>query len=215
MSVFATSGTLGLVAAALVTLAGPGCSRQGAGPESQAATTQEAAQPATGLRAKNVILISIDAQRPDHLGCYGYARPTSPNIGALCPEGWVFEQAYCATPRTGPSVASLHTGMFPPEVREWKVRTRIRTMAEQLAARGYLTAAAARCSQGRVRCLDIGRRADLRDQRDGAAGRNARPVRSVILCRDRLLYRHCRAHGEDADEGYCHPLQCALRTCPH
>ena len=59
----------------------------------------------------NIILISVDTLRRDHLGCYGYGRPTSPNIDALAARGMVFENAIAPSPWTLPSHASLLTGL--------------------------------------------------------------------------------------------------------
>lgn len=64
------------------------------------------------LSGRDVLLISIDAVRADHVGAYGYARPTTPNIDQLGREGAVFEQAYCATPHTSYSITSLMTGKY-------------------------------------------------------------------------------------------------------
>ncbi|MFN7170138.1 MAG: sulfatase-like hydrolase/transferase, partial [Candidatus Omnitrophota bacterium] len=55
----------------------------------------------------NVILITVDSLRPDHLGCYGYKRNTSPNIDRLANEGVVFTQAIAQGPATIPSLPSL------------------------------------------------------------------------------------------------------------
>ena len=61
----------------------------------------------------NVILISLDCVRADHLGCYGYQRKTSPNIDALAEKGVLFEQAIAASFWTLPSHASMLTGLYP------------------------------------------------------------------------------------------------------
>src|SRR5262247_2633282 len=61
----------------------------------------------------NVLLITIDTLRADHLGCYGYARSTSPNIDRLAAQGAVFERAYTTLPRTTQSIASILTGRYP------------------------------------------------------------------------------------------------------
>ena len=61
----------------------------------------------------NIILISIDALRPDHLGCYGYDRDTSPNIDALSAKGTIFKNAFSASSWTVPSNMSLFTGLYP------------------------------------------------------------------------------------------------------
>jgi arylsulfatase A-like enzyme len=65
----------------------------------------------------NVIVLSVDTLRADHLGCYGYARPTSPNLDALLARGALFEHATSAAPWTLPSYGSLFTGRFPSEHR--------------------------------------------------------------------------------------------------
>ena len=64
-------------------------------------------------KGPNVILIVIDALRPDHLGCYGYQRDTSPNIDKLAKEGIIFKNAYANAPWTKPSVATIFTSLYP------------------------------------------------------------------------------------------------------
>jgi len=59
----------------------------------------------------NVVLISIDSLRADHLGSYGYPRPTSPSIDRLASEGVLFEVAVSSTSWTLPAHASLFTGL--------------------------------------------------------------------------------------------------------
>ncbi len=68
-----------------------------------------------GLDHPNVILISVDTLRADHLGCYGYFRDTSPNIDRLAAESIVFERAYATMATTLPSHASMFTGRYPLE----------------------------------------------------------------------------------------------------
>ncbi len=64
-------------------------------------------------RPPDVFIYLIDALRPDHLGCYGYARPTSPNIDAFARDSVPFEDAQTVASWTGPVVASLLTGLWP------------------------------------------------------------------------------------------------------
>ena len=59
----------------------------------------------------NLLVISIDTLRADHLGCYGYGRPTSPSLDALAAHSVVFEQADSASSWTLPSITSLMTGL--------------------------------------------------------------------------------------------------------
>lgn len=61
----------------------------------------------------NVVLISIDTTRPDHLGCYGYGKNTSPHIDRLAGAGIRFANARTQTPWTLPSHMSLMTSMLP------------------------------------------------------------------------------------------------------
>lgn len=67
---------------------------------------------ALDAKGRDLLLITIDALRADHLGAYGYARPTTPKIDALAAEGLVFEHAYTATPHTSYAITSLMTGKY-------------------------------------------------------------------------------------------------------
>jgi len=60
----------------------------------------------------NVILVTIDTLRADHMSCYGYGRNTTPNIDALALEGVLFEKATVNWPKTTPSMASMLTGTY-------------------------------------------------------------------------------------------------------
>jgi arylsulfatase A-like enzyme len=62
----------------------------------------------------NVLLITVDTLRPDHLGCLGYPRRTSPAIDGLARRGVVFRQAITAAGRTVQSFPSILTGVIPP-----------------------------------------------------------------------------------------------------
>ena len=59
-----------------------------------------------------ILYIDLDALRPDHLGCYGYHRDTSPNIDALAAEGTRFTNYYTSDAPCLPSRTALYTGMF-------------------------------------------------------------------------------------------------------
>ena len=61
----------------------------------------------------NIVLLAIDTLRPDHLGCYGYGKNTSPAIDALAAESVVFEQAIAAGIPTMPSFTTMLTGLHP------------------------------------------------------------------------------------------------------
>ena len=92
----------------------------------------------------NVILISIDSLRPDHLGCYGYGRDTSPRIDQLAREGALFETVVSSSSWTLPAHAALFTGL-PDRAHgcyyddRWLDGSRT-TIAEAFREAGYNTA---------------------------------------------------------------------------
>lgn len=93
----------------------------------------------------NVLLVSIDSLRADHLGAYGYGHDTSPAIDALARDGVLFEQAISPAPWTIPSHMTLLTGLSP-EVhgvvsRRHRLSPDAITLAEVLRDAGYDTAA--------------------------------------------------------------------------
>jgi len=94
-------------------------------------------------RPDHIILIIVDALRPDHLGCYGYGRPTSPNIDLLAGRGARFDNAYSNAPWTKPSVASIFTSLYPnvhQAINRYDVLSeKALTLAERLKAGGYFT----------------------------------------------------------------------------
>jgi arylsulfatase A-like enzyme len=94
----------------------------------------------------NVVLISIDALRADHLGVYGNDPAVSPRIDALARQGLVFGQAVAQGSSTVPSVTSFLTSLHPTEVgiltgREWILDEARVTLAEAMQVAGYRTQA--------------------------------------------------------------------------
>jgi arylsulfatase len=88
----------------------------------------------------NVLIVSFDALRPDHLGIYGYQRPTSPHIDAFAAESVVFDRASSAAGSTPTSFAAAFTGRLPPRVfRGWEL-AEAPTLASVFAAAGFETA---------------------------------------------------------------------------
>jgi choline-sulfatase len=63
----------------------------------------------------NVLLITVDTLRADHLSSYGYHLKTSPYIDKLAQEGARFDRVYTAIPLTGPAHLSLFTSRYPQE----------------------------------------------------------------------------------------------------
>lgn len=92
-----------------------------------------------------VILIDIDTLRADHLGAYGYARPTSPHLDRFSAESVRFEWAFSQAPNTPPSQASILTSLYPSthgRIRDEQVLPAgITTLAEHFQQAGYETAA--------------------------------------------------------------------------
>jgi arylsulfatase A-like enzyme/Flp pilus assembly protein TadD len=68
---------------------------------------------AASATAPNVVVITIDTLRADHIGCYGYKQIHTPNIDALAADGARFERAYTAVPVTLPSHTVMFTGTYP------------------------------------------------------------------------------------------------------
>jgi arylsulfatase A-like enzyme len=88
------------------------------------------------------ILISLDTLRADHLGAYGYERPTSPFINSLAARGTLFENTVAPLPGTLPSHMSIFTGLYPPEhgvYPETALSPLIRTLPEVFRAEGFRT----------------------------------------------------------------------------
>ncbi|MCP4602169.1 MAG: sulfatase-like hydrolase/transferase [Proteobacteria bacterium] len=93
----------------------------------------------------NVILVTIDTLRADHLGCYGYPRDTSPVMDDFADKAVLFKNAIIPSPFTGPSHASMLTGLYPAEhgvlTNGYELDKDNLTLAEALRKHGYQTAA--------------------------------------------------------------------------
>lgn len=94
-------------------------------------------------RPRNVVLISIDSLRADHLSCYGYHRPTSPSLDRLATEGTRFATAYTVSPWTLPSHATMLTGRYPLShgavTADRRISSATPTLASALKRAGYST----------------------------------------------------------------------------
>lgn len=102
-------------------------------------------------RRPNIFVVLIDTLRADHLSCYGYKRPTSPNIDKLSAEGVRFAKAFSSSSWTDPSILSLFTGLYPSDLWEPKPHKEainvalpkgVDTLAEILSVNGYFTISA-------------------------------------------------------------------------
>lgn len=97
--------------------------------------------------AWNVLLVTFDTTRADHLGCYGHPRASTPHADGLAAEGVLFRQAYSSLPLTLPSHSTIFTGLYPPAhgVRDnglFVLADEQTTLAERLSSVGYKTGAA-------------------------------------------------------------------------
>lgn len=108
-------------------------------------TSETSNGPAPTAPPPNIVLISVDTARADHMSLYGYERNTTPFLEALAEESVVFDQAYTPMGITGPSHATLFTGLYP--IGHGVVKNGLNlvgqheTLAEILKNGGYDTAA--------------------------------------------------------------------------
>jgi arylsulfatase A-like enzyme len=96
-------------------------------------------------RPLNVLIIGVDTLRPDHLGCYGYERNTSPAIDKLAAEGVLLENTISQSPWTLPSFSSVFTSLYPSQHGAMSAVSRMResfpTLGTILKEHGYATGA--------------------------------------------------------------------------
>jgi arylsulfatase len=129
-----------------------GAARSALHPKQDAAPPSRPRPPAD---APNLVLVTMDTTRADHLGCYGYPRPTSPNIDRIAAESVVFENCHSAVTITTPSHTSILTGTWPyehgvtnfafnsdrekTEARRFEPIDQLRTIAQHLSDHGWRT----------------------------------------------------------------------------
>jgi arylsulfatase A-like enzyme len=109
------------------------------------------ARPARNTQYNNIVWITLDTTRADHLGCYGYFRPTSPNIDKLADKSILFENCVAPMATTLPSHVSTLTGTYPIENgvlanrdaggKSFVPSEQLRGIAAHLQDEGYVTAA--------------------------------------------------------------------------
>ncbi|MCL4233623.1 MAG: sulfatase [Deltaproteobacteria bacterium] len=99
-------------------------------------------------KGPNVLWITLDTTRADHLSAYGYGRPTSPNIDALAARGTLFENAFSNAPWTRPSVTSMMMSQYPHKIStktrfndNFTIDTQWPSIPGELRRSGYTTAA--------------------------------------------------------------------------
>ena len=102
---------------------------------------EQASGHALDLQGRDLLLVTVDALRADHVGAYGYERPTTPRLDQLAAEGVVFEAAYTPTPHTSYTIASLMTGKYVRPLLMQGLGEDSETWAQHLRRYGYRTAA--------------------------------------------------------------------------
>lgn len=136
---------LRLLRPALLLLAA--CTGAPEAPAPDAAGPAAAPAPAapTGPRP-NLVLLTLDTTRADHIGAYGHAAAETPTIDGLAREGLLFQRAYSVIPLTTPAHSSMMTGLYPTRHGihnngDAILPDELTTLAELLQARGYRTGA--------------------------------------------------------------------------
>ena len=116
-------------------------------PITRAPATVRASEKETGTRSgrpADIVLITLDAARPDHFSCYGYDRPTTPNIDQMSEESLLFTNVFALAPNTRLSVPTMITGLsfLDHQVTEDDsvLSDEAITLAEHLQDAGYTTA---------------------------------------------------------------------------
>jgi len=91
----------------------------------------------------NIILISVDSLRADHLSCYGYTRKTTPNIDSLASEAILYKNAISSAPWTSPAISSIFTSRHPTilgfATQNITILAEYLTLTEILRENNYLT----------------------------------------------------------------------------
>jgi arylsulfatase A-like enzyme len=99
-----------------------------------------------GAEGPNVVLVTVDTLRADHLSCYGYERPTSPFLDSLAAAGARCADAVAPASWTKPSTGTILTGLYPSRHGALYHGSSLhlpegeRTLAEAFRQRGYVTA---------------------------------------------------------------------------
>ena len=107
-----------------------------------------AGEPSTSAagKPKNLLMVTFDALRFDHVGAYGYERDTTPHFDRFAKSSVLYEHAYCQIPSTAPAMATVMTGKFPAahgvlETYKYKLSPDELTLAELLKDHGFRTGA--------------------------------------------------------------------------
>ena len=95
----------------------------------------------TASTRPNILLVTVDTFRPDHMGYYGYPLDTSPHLDTLASEGAFFTQAFSSSGWTTPGLISILTSLYAPthavDIRGQRLNPAIETLPDALGKAGY------------------------------------------------------------------------------
>jgi choline-sulfatase len=144
-------------------------------------------------RDPNVLILVIDALRPDHLGCYGYGLATSPTIDGLARRGVLFTDATSPSSYTRAAVPSIFASVYPNAhgvLSQGKqvemLSDEYHTLAETLKERGYVTVAFAP-NPSLHRSFNFDQGFDLYDDNFQVAGPKTQDFETARKINDRTL----------------------------
>jgi choline-sulfatase len=144
-------------------------------------------------RDPNVLILVIDALRPDHLGCYGYGLATSPAIDRLARRGVLFTDATSPSSYTRAAVSSIFSSVYPNAhgvlsqgKQVEKLSDEYQTLAETLKERGYVTVAFAP-NPSLHRSFNFDQGFDLYDDNFQVAGPKVQDFETARKINDRTL----------------------------
>ena len=92
-------------------------------------------------KPRNVILLTVDCLRWDHLSCNGYHRDTTPNLDILAEDSLMFENAYSASSHTPEAVPAMLSGQYPDVFSDNDYQRVVPTIADMLADTSVLSGA--------------------------------------------------------------------------
>jgi len=123
----------------------PGCGRkERARPAVSPQVSAAVAAARSSCASANIVIVCVDAARRDHIGCYGYDRPTTPEIDKIAAQGIRFETPVTDASYTHSAIASLWTGQYPDThgfaTVQWRLPLKVTTLPEACRATGMRTA---------------------------------------------------------------------------
>jgi arylsulfatase A-like enzyme len=152
-------------------------------------------------RPNDIVLVTLDTTRRDHLGVYGYERPVSPHLDAFAERADLYTRAYASSSWTVPTHASILTRLHASDHgahlgatggMAHRLRDDVGTLGERLRARGYATAAIVGAHTLNVR-FGLGRGFDLYDAPAGEDILSSR--KADVLTRRALAWLDERSNG--------------------